>query len=97
MYSREILLSVVMLMGLWAAPFAMAQEQPRRGQPDKRLVMRSARLPSSRPQPRCSIRLIGLAVILAVSVLLAPLAAEGQQAQRIPARRTWNESLGARG
>ena len=26
-----ILLSVVMLMGLWAAPLAMAQEQPRRG------------------------------------------------------------------
>src|SRR5712691_8909867 len=26
-----ILLSVVMLMGLWAAPSAMAQEQPRRG------------------------------------------------------------------
>ena len=43
----------------------------------------SARLPGSRPQPRCPLRLIGLAVILAVSLVLALLAAHAQQASKV--------------
>src|SRR2546428_11194839 len=43
-----------------------------------------ATLPASRPQPRCLMRLIGLAVILTFSLILAPLAAEAQLAGRVP-------------
>src|SRR4029450_8166681 len=41
---------------------------------------RSARLPVSRPRPRCSLRRIGL--VLALPLTLAPLAVEAQQAGR---------------
>jgi len=43
---------------------------------------RSARLPASHLQPRCPLRLIGLAVILTVGLTLAPLATDVQQAAK---------------
>src|SRR4029434_6975231 len=42
----------------------------------------SARVPASHPPPRCTMRPIGLAVALALSLSLAPLAAEAQTGQQ---------------
>ena len=46
--------------------------------------MTSARLPASHPHRGAFMRLIGLAVVLTFSLLAAPLAADAQQAGKVP-------------